>query len=298
MRTPRFTIPIFLVTVPLLVAAVLLVLSGAQSSAAQSPIPTPFPFQGQKEALPPVSVTGVNGIPSQETGQILFTSGPTWDQPHDIYVMNEDGTNVRRLTNGPGSSVDGKFSPDGSKIVFASNRTGSWYIYTMSADGTNVRQLAPAATWSTIDSASDWSPDGTMIAYVCRTGGICVMNMDGTNTRQLTLGYDHVPRWSHDGTRIAYFRYVSGSYQYNYEVYVMNADGSNQVNVTNSPNTCDWLPDWSPDDSKIAFTRWTTPYEEYIYVMNADGTDAHAVTGNEYNSHAVWSHDVYFICFY
>ena len=133
-----------------------------------------------------------NGAGPGQVGQILYTSARSWDQPHDVYVMNDDGTNVRRLTNGPGWSVDGRFSPDGTQIVFASERTGVWFVYTMSADGTNVKQLAPAMAWG--ECAADWSPDGRQIAYVCSTGGICVMNADGTNIRQLTSAYDRFPK--------------------------------------------------------------------------------------------------------
>ena len=231
----------------------------------------------------------VNGAGTGQGGQILYTSAPSWDQPHDVYAMNDDGANVRRLTNGPGSSVDGRFSPDGAQIVFASDRTGSWFVYTMSADGTNVKQLAPAMAWG--ECSADWSPDGRQIAYVCSTGGICVMNADGTHVRQLTSAYDRFPKWSHDGTKLAYDRFVGGSFTWNYDVFVMNADGSNQANMTNHPDTSDCMPDWSPDDSKITFTRWSTPYLEYVYVMKADGSDAHPITGDAYNSHSVWSPD-------
>ncbi|MFQ5813277.1 MAG: TolB family protein [Anaerolineae bacterium] len=107
---------------------------------------------------------------------------------------------MRRLTHGPGSSVDARFSPDGTKIVFASDRAGDWYIYTMNADGTNVRQLAPAGHWA----APDWSPDGTRIIYKCPPQGLCVMNADGTNSRRLTSTDDTFARWSHDGSRIVF----------------------------------------------------------------------------------------------
>ena len=231
----------------------------------------------------------VNGVGTGQGGQILYTSAPSWDQPHDVYVMNDDGMNVRRLTNGPGSSVDGRFSPDGTQIVFASDRTGSWFVYTMSADGTHVKQLAPAMAWG--ECSADWSPDGRQITYVCSTGGICVMNADGTHVRQLTSAYDRFPKWSHDGTKITYDRFVGGSFTWNYDVFVMNADGSNQANMTHHPDTSDCMPDWSPDDSRITFTRWSTPYLEYVYVMKADGSDAHPITGDAYNSHSVWSPD-------
>jgi Tol biopolymer transport system component len=71
----------------------------------------------------------------------------------------------------------------------------------------------------------------------------------------------------------------------------MNADGSNQTNLTRTSSINEVLPDWSPDDSKIGYARWSEAYHDYIYVVNADGTGAHPITGDEHNEHPVWSPD-------
>jgi TolB protein len=71
----------------------------------------------------------------------------------------------------------------------------------------------------------------------------------------------------------------------------MNADGSNQTNLTSNPSTNDCEPNWSPGDSKIVFSRWTEGYHDRIYVMNADGTGAYPITGDEHNTYPIWSPD-------
>jgi TolB protein len=89
---------------------------------------------------------------SPDGTQIVFVSrGNNWD----IYVVNADGTNLRRLTNTPADNVQPVWSPEGTKIAFASKRFGNWQIYVMNADGTNLRRLTniPAgAQWPS------WSP--------------------------------------------------------------------------------------------------------------------------------------------
>lgn len=88
-------------------------------------------------------------------------------------------------------------------------------------------------------------------------------------------GADHNPIWSHDGTKIVFERiYTDG----NREIYVMNADGSNTVNLTQSSAT-DERPVWLPDGSKIAFVSYRDGNSE-IYVMNTDGSNPVNLTQN------------------
>ena len=99
---------------------------------------------------------------------------------------------------------------------------------------------------------------------------IFVIDMNGKNLVRLTQGpaSDLNPAWSPDGTKIAF----ASSRKGNLGIYVMNADGSNPINLTQSPNGGDWSPAWSPDGSRIAFNSRRDGNEE-IYVMNANGAN-------------------------
>ena len=97
------------------------------------------------------------------------------------------------------------------------------------------------------------------------------------------------PSWSPDGTKIAFESGID-DVVYNYEIYVMNADGSNQTNLTNNSSQ-DKYPTWSPDGSKIAFYSMRDGNDE-IYVMNADGSNQTRLTNNsDSDKYPLWSPD-------
>ena len=212
-------------------------------------------------------VAGGNGATGVSKLKIAFSSDR--DGNHEIYVMNADGTNQKRLTNTEADEFHSSWSPDGTKIAFDSDWFGS-EIYVMNADGTNQVNLTnhPRYDWS-----PSWSPDGTKIAFMSDRDGlvIYVMNADGTNQTHLTDGI--YPSWSPDGMRIAFT-----SSRYPKEIYIMNADGTNQVNLTNNKEQ-DMVPSWSPDGTKIAFISYRDGNLD-IYVMNADGTNQIRLTNN------------------
>jgi TolB protein len=183
----------------------------------------------------------------------------------------------------------------GSRIAFTSFRNGDFDLYVMNADGTRQRRLTPARGFS----APAWSPDGRKIAFVSGPGActldihrgnvvserdvdtrdvdISVANADGSGLRRLTRGpgVDCDPVWSPDGRKIAFDRLrvreagdkIVG---FDFDVYVINADGSEERNLTG--DGLSERPIWSPDGRKIAF--WSGPDGAGgIYVMNADGSE-------------------------
>jgi putative hemolysin len=116
-----------------------------------------------------------------------------------------------------------------------------------------------------------------------------VMNRDGYDMSRLTRGEadSFAGPWSPDGTRIVYTAFGLTTS----DIAVINADGSGQVNLTDTPDVDEGFPDWSPDGTKIAYTTRRDGNNE-IYVMNADGTNPSRWTDNPADDFApVWSPD-------
>ncbi len=117
--------------------------------------------------------------------QIVFMSGR--DRKYQIYVMNADGSDVRRLTDSESCDIVPKWTLDGKQIIFGSNRGGQYDIYSMNADGSNVFQLTNDSAY---ESFWTMSPDGNEVAFATDGDGIFgaetirIMNLDGTNIRE------------------------------------------------------------------------------------------------------------------
>ncbi len=192
----------------------------------------------------------------------------------EIYVMNADGSHQRDLTNDPANDWGPAWSADGTKIAFSSDRNGLPQIYVMDVDGsalsrrTDVEGEYPA-----------WSPDGTKIAFMSQGGpggsggapgyDISLMSADGSGLQGLTHapGEDGWPAWSRDGTRIAFSSTRDDHGQLGqdgplYDIYVMSADGSDQMRVTERFGQ---FSDWSPDGRFILVTPGG-------YVVRPDGS--------------------------
>ena len=195
---------------------------------------------------------------------------------YHLYVVNADGSGLRRLTRNwtyPGQVKQVVWSPDGRTIYFGR--------YVVSTDGSGARRLPY------IPLTAVWSPDGRRIAFVndtrVRTVGLCcrvervdiyVMNADGSGRRKLThdARYNAEPAWSPDGRKIAFLSTRNG----NRDIYVINADGSGKRNLTRNPAK-DVRPSWSPDGRRIAFVSNREGRLE-AHVMNADGSGQRSLT--------------------
>jgi len=202
-----------------------------------------------------------------------------------ITVMDIDGSSETLFTHGGEHDEMPAWSPDGSKIAFASNREDVMDIYVVNTDGSGETRLTSNAARD-VDPA--WSPDSAKVAFAsnrCGSMQIWVMNADGSSQDMLTrAGANEQPAWSPDGAKIAFVSNRDGDE----EIYVMNADGSGEVRLTSNAAR-DVDPAWSPDGAKIAFASDRDGMSQ-IYVMNADGSAQTRLTyDNGWDTEPAWS---------
>lgn len=184
----------------------------------------------------------------------------------DVFVMNADGSGLRRLTTDPGNDASPSWSPDGARIAFDSDRNGTGDVYVINVDGTGETLLSPPGSNEWFPS---WSPAGDRIAFESDRSGdrdIWVMNTDGSAAYNAShaAGADLKPDFSPDGKRIAFEGGVADT-----DVFVMNSDGSGRTQLT-SGTGYNGSPDWSPDGTKIVFHSDRSNRD--IFTMNANGS--------------------------
>ncbi|MBK9976576.1 MAG: PD40 domain-containing protein [Gemmatimonadetes bacterium] len=250
---------------------------------------------------------------SRDGEWITFQStrdGRTCDQQ---FVMRADGSDVRRVSNGLGKVTCGWFLPDGKRLFFGSSHAhdstcppkpdpsagyvwplDQFDIYTVNRDGTGLKRLT---NYNAYTAEGVLSPDGKRIVFTSLKDGdldIYTMNVDGTDVRRLTTtpGYDGGPWWSPDGKKIVYrAHHPADSAQLadyrallarkmirpsRVELYTMNADGSDQRQIT-ALGGANFGPSWTPDGKKIIFaTNHVAPRSGNfdLYLVDASASKA------------------------
>jgi len=200
------------------------------------------------------------GIPSSVAFNTMRDGNP------EIYVMNWDGTNPRRITDNPATDGDPAMSPDGRDIVFTSNRAGNNDIFIVdSRGGTPVNITNDPGN----DGWARWSPDGRHIVFHSnRDGGnfeIYMMDSDGRSPIQLTNypGIDQFPDWSPDGRGIVFRRDL--------DIFTMDLASGETKRLTNAP-PLNQMATYSPSGRQLVFMSARDGYPS-VFTMHADGTN-------------------------
>lgn len=205
-----------------------------------------------------------------------FSKGYVWAlyDSYDIFTVNEDGTDLKQLTNEKGYDAEATVCPANNRIVFTSTRNGDIDIYTMNLDGSDVKQVTDAIGY---DGGPFFSYDGSRIIYRRTTFAnddevakykellsqglikpskldIWVMDADGSNKMQITNNgaANFAPYWFPDGKRILFCTNVGDANSRNFDVYKINIDGTGLEKII-SCDEFDGFPMFSPDGKKLVF---------------------------------------------
>ena len=247
------------------------------------------------------------------------------------YIINVDGTGLRRISNGMGRTTCGYFYDNDRRVLYSSTfkhdpacpappdqsrgyvwPLGHLEIYTSKTDGTDLRQLTDNGAYN---AESTVSPDGRQIIFTSTRDGdieLYVMDIDGKNVRRITnrVGYDGGAFFSPDGKRIvwraAYPVTARDTADYQgllasrlvrparTEGFVANADGSNVRQVT-SLGGANFAPFYHPDGHRIIFSsNYKNPRSGAfdLYIINEDGSGLEQVTTHpDFDSFPMWSPD-------
>lgn len=247
----------------------------------------------------------------QPSSKIIFCSKR--DGSNQIYTMNLDGSNQTRISKSSESKYWPRVSPDGKYIVYTNEK---YELYLCNIDSSYLEPISDPKEKCFTPS---WSPDSSKIVFSSTRGGnkdnrgnraedIWLYNLDDSSTIQLTnTKYsDMTPCFSPDGEKIVFtserdkihFSVIDNNYiSYRRQIYIMNADGSDQKRLTAlNPALYYDAPVFSPNGKKIAYTVESLMSPEnkwsHIYIMNIDGSHPVRISKiNDIHEHPYWSQD-------
>jgi len=283
----------------------------------------PFPGETHLKNIRQITFGGENAEAywSADGKQLIFQAKQRGMQCDQIFVMDTNGQNVRRLSNGEGACTCSYFFPDGKRILYASTYLASsdcpappdmskgyvWKlhegfdIFTADPDGGNVKRLTDSPDY---DAEATLSTDGGKIIFTSLRDGdidLYTMDPDGSNVTRITheLGYDGGAFFSRDGKRIVWrasrpkteeevadFKALLAEHAIRpmvLELYVADADGSNARQVTHA-GAASFGPYFFPDGRRIIFASNMADEKGRnfdLFLVNDDGSGLEQITFNE-----------------
>lgn len=248
-----------------------------------------------EEGDQPTPAAGTVPLP---IGKISFSARR--DGNGEIYLLTSEGE--VNISNNPTEDIESNLSTDGQKIVFSSDREGTYHLYVVNVDGSGLQKVTddPAG-----DLSPRWSPDGSQIAF-SRTGSLYVMNSDGSDVREILAAEPEATAapckagsflggWSPDGKRLTF--YAASATRGIGQICIIGSDGSDLTVVVSEPPAYHVEPSWSPDGEWIAFRSIRDDNHE-IYIVKPNGDSVTNLTNDPATDiEPAWSPDGKWIVF-
>ncbi len=206
--------------------------------------------QGKIEPLAAPARTYSNAALSPDGQQVAvtITSGTS-----ELWIYDLTRGSLTRLTSEQGSSINPLWTPDGRRVVYRSNKAGTWNLYWRPADGSGAEERLTTADES--DTPSSWSPDGKVLAFAKGTREIWILPLEGDRKPQpflRTSSSNMTPQFSPDGHWLAYVSDESGGAQ----VYVQPYPGPGRKwQISTDGGT---QPQWNPNSRELFYRNGDT----------------------------------------
>lgn len=233
--------------------------------------------------------TGHRGV---SASKIVFSNNATGAK--ELYLIDYDGHNLRRITNDKNIALLPRWSPDGDAILYTTFKSGNpdLYIYSLKTGTFKAISLRRG-----LNTSAAFSPDGKSIVTTLSYEGspnLYLLDTSGKILRRLTQskGADTSPAFSPDGRKIIFTSDRPGWPQ----IYMMDTDGSNVKRITDS-GYCD-APAWSPTGEKIAYSKGTDKGQHDIVVLDlSTGKEIQLTSNSGRNENPSFSPDGRFLVF-